>query len=189
MRTLTACLLLVFTGLQVSPSRGAYSQLGRVIRIRNKGGKFSIQGGMQCTWGAREVSDSVVLTVKCENPRAHVEGGITEITCDYRARPQSCPGFVSDPRAFWKQLGRALKRLQGKVCREERALVKPAMCKRAPREAHFKLDLSSSVASAQSGDPTAFPGTTACSSRAEYCSSSWASVCSFFFSILQGDDC
>ncbi|XP_040892427.1 fibroblast growth factor-binding protein 1-like [Toxotes jaculatrix] len=221
LRTFAPWLMLAFLGQRVYLSSGARNKTrgadknvvqapGRAQRSGNKGavtgrGKFSIKDKMQCTWGARDVGDTVRLTVKCENPEARVKGGITDLQCAYNAKPQSCPSYQSDPKGFWKQVARALKRLQGKVCKDERALVKAGTCKRAPRDAHFKLDLASSVISAQSGDPETPPplpprsttaGPTACTRRAdhrkaaeEYCNSSWASVCSFFFSMLQSDDC
>ncbi|XP_058496587.1 fibroblast growth factor-binding protein 1-like [Solea solea] len=233
-------MLLVFLGPHLSLSsasvrsktrgadRSVVPQPGRAQRSENKvaaigGGKFTLKDKMQCTWTARDARGAVRLLVKCENPEARVKGGTTEMKCEYTAKPQSCPGFQSDPKSFWKQVARALKRLQGKVCRDERALVKAGMCKRAPRDAHFKLDINSAVISAQSGDLETTPtppqtrttSTTtqsstrsskrsstsstsvrpsACSGGAdhrktaeEYCSSSWASVCSFFFSVLQND--
>ncbi|KAG7485912.1 hypothetical protein JOB18_020949 [Solea senegalensis] len=227
-------MLLVFLGQHLSLSsasvrsktrgadRSVAPQSGRAQRSENKvaaigRGKFTLKDKMQCTWTARDARGAVRLLVKCENPEARVKGGTTEMKCEYTAKPQSCPGFQSDPKSFWKQVARALKRLQGKVCRDERALVKAGMCKRAPRDAHFELDINSAVISAQSGDLETTPTTpqprtsstqsstrpstfstsvrpSACSGRAdhrktaeEYCSSSWASVCSFFFSVLQND--
>ncbi|XP_041790043.1 fibroblast growth factor-binding protein 1-like [Chelmon rostratus] len=219
LRTFAPWLLLAFLGRQVSLSSGVRHANrgadrtpapGRAQRSGDKTaangrGKFSIDAGMQCTWGARDVADAVRLTVKCENPEARIKGGVTDLECQYNGKPQRCPGYQSDPKGFWKQVGRAFKRLQGKACRDDRALVRATMCKRAPRDAHFKLDMSSSVASAQSGQaetplPPRFNSTaarpTACTRRAdhqrkaeEHCSSSWVSLCSFFFSILQSDDC
>lgn len=222
LRIFAPCLLMIFLAQLVSLSSGARAQErgadravtpapGRAQRSGGKDaaatrrGKFSTKDKMQCTWGAKGVGDTVKLSVKCEDPVARIKGGVTEIICEYNAKPQSCPGYLSDPKGFWKQVSRALKRLQGKVCKDNRALVKAGMCKRAPRDAHFKLDITSSVSSAQSGEVEKPPrpastgapaGTTACTGRAdhrqaaeEYCSSSWASVCSFFFSMLQSDDC
>lgn len=169
-------------------------------------GNFSHEGQMRCTWRARG-SGRMRLSVDCENPEARVLGGVTELSCEYEATPESCPGFRSDPRGFWKQVGRAFKRLRAKVCLDKRALVKAAMCKRASRDAHFRLDLHSSVASAQSGEPQLPPPrstskeplvtpTPDCRRRADhrvtaegYCSSAWASVCAFFLSVLQRDEC
>lgn len=209
---------------QKPPAQGLAPVVERAQRSggRSEGAtryKFHIKDGMQCAWTVISVGDRVKLSVKCENPRARVEGGETDLSCDYYAKPQTCPGFQTDPKGFWKQVARALKRLQRKVCRDERALVKAGMCKRAPGDAHFKLDVFSSVASAQSGvditvptrprtstsPPTASTattttqaprGTTSCKGRAdhqktaeEYCSSSWASLCSFLLSMVQNEDC
>ncbi|XP_030594588.1 fibroblast growth factor-binding protein 1 [Archocentrus centrarchus] len=214
-------LLLVLLGQLVSLSCGARKSDkavvpagGRAHRSGNKGvaggrGKFTTKEKMQCTWVAKDVSDAVQLLVKCENPEARIKGGITDLSCKYNAKPRECPGYRSDPKNFWKQVARALKRLQGKMCKDERALVRTGMCKLAPRSAHFKLDISSSVASAQAGDPETPPAppstpsprptpsaTTACTRRRadhsktaeEFCSSSWASVCSFFLSMMQSEE-
>ncbi|XP_042341855.1 fibroblast growth factor-binding protein 1-like [Plectropomus leopardus] len=220
LKTFAPWLLLAFLGQQVSLSSAARNKnrdRDRTVttaapdRAQRSGdkpaakarGKFS-KNKMQCTWGAKDVGDTVRLTVKCEDPVARVKGGVTDLQCLYNGKPQSCPGYRSNNKGFWKQVGRALKRLQDKACEDERALVKASMCKRAPRDAHFKLDVFSSVASAQSGgiDNTPPPppppraNTTACTRRADHrktaeenCSDSWVSVCSFFLSLLQSDDC
>lgn len=185
---------------------------------RSNRGKFNLKDGMQCSWTAKDANNAVVkLRVKCENPVARVHGGITDVECEYRAKPQSCPGYQSNAKGYYKQVSRALKKLQGKLCRDERTLAKAGMCKRAPQDAHFKLDIRTSHIGAQSGGdtilmPTSIATTTTtstqtarapngtaaadCKGRAdhrqvaqEYCSSSWASVCAFFFSIVQSDDC
>ncbi|XP_023147697.2 fibroblast growth factor-binding protein 1 [Amphiprion ocellaris] len=220
LRTVAPCLLLSFLGQQVSLCSGARSadkQTGKAQRSDNNGaasgrGKFSTRDKMQCTWSATVVGDAVKLPVRCENLEARIKGGVTDLQCEYNAKPATCPGYLSDPRGFWKQVARAFKRLQSKVCRDERALVRAGMCKRAPKDAHFKLDISTSVVAAQSGGPEPAPprpprptlptttgngtGPTSCTKRAdhhktavEYCSSSWASVCSFFLSMLQSEDC
>lgn len=204
LRTFAPCLLLAVLGQQVSLSSAAADQLpGRAQRSGGKSaaagqGKFSTKDRTQCTWSAKDVGDDVRLLVKCENPEERTAGG----SCEYTGKPQRCPGYRSDPRGFWKQVGRALKRLQGRACRDRSALVRTGMCKRAPRDAHFKLDPSTSRTSSQAEDvrapqPTQPPrGPTACTGRAhhrktaaEHCGSSWASVCTFFLSMLQSEDC
>ncbi|KAM7009161.1 fibroblast growth factor-binding protein 1-like [Tautogolabrus adspersus] len=227
LQTLAPWLLLVFLGQQVSVSSGARnknreadktvtSAPGRAQRSGNKSsaatgrGKFAItKDKMKCTWGAKDVGDTVKLSVKCENPEARIKGGTTDIECDYNGKPQRCPGYQSDPKGFWKQVARAFKRLQGKACHDARALVRAGMCKRAPRDAHFKLDISSSVASSQSGGmsedlqppppprptksspygPTACTGVEQQRRKAEENCGKWASLCTFLFSMLQSDDC
>ncbi|XP_068583217.1 fibroblast growth factor-binding protein 1 [Cebidichthys violaceus] len=226
LKTFAPWLLLAFLGQQVSLSCGARNTNrgadktgtpapGRGQRSGNKPaasgrGKFSIKNKMQCTWRAKDVRDTVRLSVICEDREARVKGGVTDLKCEYNAKPHSCPGYQSNTKGFWKQVARTLKRQQGNVCSDDRSLVRVAMCKRAPRDSHFKLDSSSITASAQSGEPdttkplpprsvsTAAPpaGPTACTRRAnhrktaeENCSGSWASVCNFFLSMLQSDDC
>ncbi|XP_061586842.1 fibroblast growth factor-binding protein 1 [Cololabis saira] len=215
LKGLSSWLLVVFLQQQVSLVSGRAQRSGSRSGRRSAAsgrGKFP-SGSMQCAWSAQEVGDAVTLRVTCEDAEARVKGGITDLACNYVGKPQSCPGYRSDPKGFWKQAGRALKKLQGRVCRDERALVKAGMCKQAPKDAHFKLDVSTSVIGAQSGvleprpelqrptasNPPARPASsrpTACSKPAdhrrtagEYCSSSWASVCTFFLSMLQSDDC
>lgn len=224
LKTFAPWLLLAFLGQQVSLSSGVRNKnrgAGRTAtpapeRAQRSGskspatgrGKFLISDRkMQCTWGAKDVGETVRLSVKCENPEARIKGGVTDMECKYNGKPQHCQGYESDPKGFWKQVARAFKKLQGKVCQDERALVRAGMCKRAPRDAHFKLDINSSVASAQSGglseDPKPQPprptsstsvGPKACTEqqkkkKAEENCGRWASVCTFFISMLQSEDC
>ncbi|XP_024115612.1 fibroblast growth factor-binding protein 1 [Oryzias melastigma] len=163
-------------------------------------GKFSNGDNTQCTWNARNAGVAVVLRVTCSVV------GINATSCEYTAKPQSCPGFLSDPKGFWKQLGRALRRMKGKLCEDKRALIKVGMCKSAPRDAHFKLDARGSPTVTEPRKPskatappalrTTSTAPTACAKRAdhtktaeEYCGSSWTSLCAFFFSMLQSEDC
>ncbi|KAF7666742.1 hypothetical protein LDENG_00093190 [Lucifuga dentata] len=230
LRTFASCLLFSIVVQQVSLTAGARKDDHRERRVSTVGGiarrsgdvsevtgrgKFT-KDKMKCTWTAREVEEKVKVSVVCEDPVARRQGGVTDLWCNYYGKPRSCPAYASNPSGFWKQVSRAFKRLQGKACSDDRALVKAGMCKRAPREAHFKLDISSSVAAAQSGGesetrpprprphvpttaaPTGqtFAGGEGCAEGTdhrktadEYCSSSWASVCSFFLSMLQSGDC
>ncbi|XP_037328508.1 fibroblast growth factor-binding protein 1-like [Pungitius pungitius] len=222
LRTVAPWMLLVFLGHQVSLCCGA--------RHKNRGadkaattapdkvhvsgdkpaasgrGKFLAVDNMLCSWGTKDVGDTVRLSVKCKDRRTRVKGAAADLECQYNAKPQSCPGYRSDTRGFWKQVARALKRLQGKVCKDGRALVRAGMCKRAPRDAHFKLAVRATVAPAVLAEPeddreplptrAASAGPTACSARADHretaeekCGSSWASVCNFLLSMLQRDEC
>ncbi|XP_053713170.1 fibroblast growth factor-binding protein 1-like [Synchiropus splendidus] len=166
---------------------------GRVSGATNK---FTNKDKMQCTWNATGPEEKMTLSVTCENPEARIIGGETDLQCDYNGRPALCPGFRSNPRVYWKQVARALKRLQGKLCKDRRALVKAGTCKSAPRDTHFKLVLGSAVSSAQSGgiDIPPPPGSTVCTrthrqTAEEYCSHTWASVCTFFLAMLQKENC
>ncbi|XP_062333364.1 fibroblast growth factor-binding protein 1-like [Osmerus eperlanus] len=187
----------------------------RTERAATKG-KFSTKDKLQCTWAVRG-KETVTLAVTCKNPEAQVTGGLTELRCDYNAKPTTCPGFGTNPAGYWKQVARALKKLQRKLCQDERALVKAGMCKRATPDAHFKLDIGSIHSAARQPSDTVSPqkiprtnamATTtttppvrhskgsSCTERVdqqklaeEYCSNSWASLCTFFFSMLQSGDC
>lgn len=195
---------------QVSPSLGL-GRKGRVVPLGR--GKFAFTDEfdedvrMQCTWAARDVADTVRVSVKCEDPGARIRGGVTDIECEYSGKPAVCQGYQADGKTFWRQVARAFKKLQGKACNDERALVRTSLCKSARRDAHFKLDIHTSVASAQSGIQTPPPppprprvtsspaAPTNCTTsenarrKAEQqCSSTWASLCTFFFQILD-DDC
>ncbi|KAM3864782.1 fibroblast growth factor-binding protein 1-like [Diretmus argenteus] len=242
LRTLAPWLLVAFLAQQVSPSSGARERgrhnnkedrgeetvedRGEERKVSGRGGKaaatrgkFSTKNKMRCTWAAREDGDVVTLGIDCKHEEA------SRVTrCEYTAKPASCPGYGSNPAGFWKQVARALKKMKDDLCSNHKALVKAGMCKRAPRDAHFKLDTGSAAASpAQEPDdrmrqpetpgtrtpssaitrPTAAvlapgrPATTgrSCTERAdqrelaeEYCSSSWASLCTFFFTMVQGAD-
>lgn len=245
LRTLAPCLLFACLALQVALCVGSRNKerKGKVdVRAlerspssapfrEDKGGKalatkgkFSTKDKLQCTWVARG-EDTVTLAVTCQNPEAKVKGGVTDLSCTYTARPTSCPGYDSNPASYWKQVARALKKLQKKLCADSRAQIKTGMCKRAPQEAHFKLSVDTIVTLAQQPDKTAkqvftrrpqkpaksttvatTTSTTKVSRRnataiactenvdqqklaEEYCSSSWASVCAFFFSLVQSGDC
>ncbi|XP_038127793.1 fibroblast growth factor-binding protein 1-like [Cyprinodon tularosa] len=162
------------------------------------GGKFSTRDGMRCTWSASDTGDAVNVRVDCEKSGAQRNGAVTETSCEYLGKPRSCPGYNSDPKAFWKQVARAFKRLQGKVCIDGSALVKTGMCKSAPRQAHLRLNPDSVKIgrTALTTPPPLQSSTAACLKGAghrrgaeDYCGSSWASVCAFFMSIVQSEDC
>lgn len=212
LRTFAPWGLVVLLGYQVCASSGerrGADLSGRAARGNARGGagkssatgrgKFLIDEEqdkqMQCTWVAQDVADAVRLSVKCEDARARIRGGVTELQCQYHAKPQLCPGYQSNPKGFWKQVSRAFKRLQSNVCNDVRVLVRTGMCKGAPRAAHFKLAVGSSVASARSGgedSPSSTPEPAACAAQSrrkaeEHCNSSWASLCAFFFSMVEND--
>uniref|UniRef100_A0AAQ4QEE3 Fibroblast growth factor binding protein 1b n=2 Tax=Gasterosteus aculeatus aculeatus TaxID=481459 RepID=A0AAQ4QEE3_GASAC len=209
LRTVAPWMLLVFLGQQVSLSCGTrYTkgvQMSGYMPAASGRGKFLATDKMLCSWGTEDVGDTVRLSVRCKDQKTRVKGAVADLECQYNAKPQSCPGYRSDARGFWKQVARALKKLRGKVCKDGRALVRAGMCKRAPRDAHFKLDVPSPVASVEAADqedreplPTrsVSAAPTACGARADHwetaeekCGSAWASVCNFLLSIVQRDEC
>ncbi|KAK6299061.1 hypothetical protein J4Q44_G00305710 [Coregonus suidteri] len=164
-------------------------------RPRGKGvfkGKFSAKDKTQCTWVATG-DDAFVLGVNCKK-------GETSFDCKYVAKPATCPGYESDAKAYWKQIARALKK-QKKLCLDSTALIKAGMCRKAPKDAHFKLnntprDVVVPMTTIQTrSSPSASPsGAKSCKIdqkrlAEEYCAGSWSSLCNFLFSMVQNDDC
>lgn len=171
-------------------------------------GKFTAKDKAQCTWQA-EGTDTYFMTVTCSKGKATQE-------CTYTARPDTCPGYSGNKKGYWKQIARALKK-QKKLCQDPGALIKAGMCKRAPQDAHFKLETPINVEVIQAM-PTRNPvdgkkqvatstkrtttvttpagaKNTNCTERvdhkklAEEKCGSWASLCNFFFTIVQSSDC
>lgn len=154
-------------------------------------GKTVTKDDGECQWAATG-QDVVVLAVTCK------KGGAS-FGCEYEARPSACPQYASDARLYWKQMARALKK-QKSLCRDRRATIKAGMCRRAVRDAHFRLrgDWGKAAAAAVTApSPTPQPdlgGATTCPSKnkkraEEFCNESWSSFCIFFFTMVQGDDC
>ena len=168
-------------------------------------GKFSTKDKTQCTWSANE-QDPVTLGVVCS------KGGIG-FNCEYSARPTTCAPYASNVKAYWKQIARALKK-QKNICQDAAALVKAGMCKKAPKDAHFKLMISEPPTptvvqpeqpeqpeqTQQPEQPEDTRPTSAdikmCTDKTdgkklaeEYCSGSWVALCNFFFTMVQNEDC
>ncbi|KAJ8269512.1 hypothetical protein COCON_G00121190 [Conger conger] len=148
-------------------------------------GRFLSRDKTQCTWVATG-EDAFTLDVNCK------KGGDT-FGCEYKARPSACPDYASGVRTYWKQIARALKK-QKVLCKDPAALVKAGMCKRAPKDAHFKLNDRPRKPAESSTDSTTSSGKSCAESQQqrakEYCSTSWSSVCNLLFSMIEGgEDC
>ncbi|XP_051514869.1 fibroblast growth factor-binding protein 1-like [Myxocyprinus asiaticus] len=148
-------------------------------------GRFSLKDGAQCTWVAAAEGHASVLGVTCKN-------GAQSFDCEYVAKPTACQQYASDAKAYWKQIARALKK-QKRLCRDSTALLRAGMCRKAPEDAHFRLKVTRS-SSPTPGTPPA--GKHLCSDRTdrlklseEYCTSSWSSLCTFLFLMLENDEC
>lgn len=153
-------------------------------------GKTVAKDGSECQWAATG-QELVVLAVNCK------KGG-SSFSCEYEARPSACPQFASDAGLYWKQVTRALKK-QKSLCRDRRVIIKAGMCRRAVRDAHFRLrggrgKTAATVATPSTTPQSYLPGVTSCprnnKKRAEeFCHESWSSFCIFFFTMVQSDDC
>ncbi|XP_071398670.1 fibroblast growth factor-binding protein 1-like [Centroberyx affinis] len=142
-------------------------------------GELVAKDKSQCTWVATG-QELLTLSVTCRN-------GDRRFSCEYVAKPAACPQYASNPRLYWKQIGRALKK-QRKLCRDGGAAVRAGVCRKAPGDAHFRM-------AAPPPSPNSRPATVkACKPdnkklAEEYCSDSWSSFCTFFFVMVQNDDC
>ncbi|XP_060782828.1 fibroblast growth factor-binding protein 1 [Neoarius graeffei] len=150
-------------------------------------GRITNKDGTQCTWAAAEskieADGAFVLSVTCK------KGTEKSLHCEYTANPRLCPEYTSNVDAFWKQIGRSLKK-QKKLCRDSKALLKARMCRKAPRDAHFALKTMPKVRPTPTRKSKPCPNLTNRQKLAEeYCSSSWSSVCTFFFAMVETEDC
>ncbi|KAJ8014839.1 hypothetical protein DPEC_G00019930 [Dallia pectoralis] len=158
-------------------------------------GKFTTRDKAQCTWLATG-ADYFMLGVTCKK-------GEKSFDCEYVSRPTTCPGYETNPTAYWKQIARSLKKHK-KLCSDSSALVKAGMCRNAPHDAHFKLNRKhrdivvpiprNTVQTPYSLSEQSTPSAKSCAvqnkKRAdEYCAESWSSLCAFLFSMVQNDEC
>ncbi|XP_029021240.1 fibroblast growth factor-binding protein 1 [Betta splendens] len=142
------------------------------------GGKLLTKDRSHCVWAASG-QDLLTLRVACRN-------GGGSFSCDYVAKPSVCPQFASDSDLYWRQIARALRKRR-RVCRGGAELLRAPMCRGAARDAHFRLREAPHAA------PPA-PGAGSCQSSnrklaQEFCSDSWSSFCTFFFTMVQDSDC
>ncbi|KAK1175281.1 fibroblast growth factor-binding protein 1-like [Acipenser oxyrinchus oxyrinchus] len=157
-------------------------------------GKFTTKDKAQCTWTAAE-GDTFSLRVNCKKSEE-------SYACEYVGRPSACTQYASNSKSYWKQISRALKK-QKNLCKDAASVLKAGMCKKAPRDSHFKLS-ENSLATAKENTPSSVPEnapapavtpkTKNCTDSIdqnklaeEYCSGSWTSLCTFFISMVQ--DC
>ncbi|KAK3564088.1 hypothetical protein QTP86_007553 [Hemibagrus guttatus] len=104
--------------------------------------RFANKDGTRCMWAATESSIEdggvFVLSVTCK------KGNEKSLQCEYTAKPRMCPEYTSNVNAFWKQIGRSLKK-EKKLCLDAKALLKARTCRKAPKGAHFALKTTGKV--------------------------------------------
>ncbi|KAK2839037.1 hypothetical protein Q7C36_013851 [Tachysurus vachellii] len=147
--------------------------------------RFVKEDGMRCTWAATEssIEDGVafVLSITCK------KGAV--LHCEYTAKPRLCPEITSNIDAFWKQIGRSLEKQNG-LCRNAKALIRARMCRMAPKGAHFALKTQPKVLPTPASKNKPCPKLHNREKLAEeYCGSSWSSFCTFFFAMVETEDC
>ncbi|KAI2668587.1 fibroblast growth factor-binding 1-like protein [Labeo rohita] len=157
-------------------------------------GKFTTKDETQCSWVARG-EDKYIMNVTCNT------GNRNGFSCKYTAKPATCTEYGSNPEGYWKQIARSVKK-QKKLCKDPRAKIRAGMCKSAPQDAHFKLTETSQAKppkteKTQITKNTTLPDTKRqCTERIDHselakekCGDSWASLCSFLFTVIQSGDC
>ncbi|XP_055061450.1 fibroblast growth factor-binding protein 1 [Misgurnus anguillicaudatus] len=161
-------------------------------------GKFKTSDKVQCSWVARgEDTYYYTLTVTCK------PGKRDGLTCNYTGKPSSCPEFASNTENYWKQISRSLKK-QKKLCVDPRSMLRAGMCKSAPLEAHFRLSETEHAKSPKKPiknkevktNATMPDSTRKCTPQIDHsktakekCGDSWASLCTFVFTLIQNGDC
>ncbi|XP_031172956.1 fibroblast growth factor-binding protein 1 [Sander lucioperca] len=148
-------------------------------------GKMVTKDKSQCTWVATG-EDLFILGVTCKK-------GDRSFSCEYVARPAVCPQYHSNVKLYWKQITRALKK-QNSLCQDSSELVRAGVCKRAARDAHFRLHNPQ-----RKTDPPSDPQPTPRAIKSckpvnkklaeEHCNDSWSTFCTFFFTMVQDYDC
>lgn len=149
-------------------------------------GKWVTKDRSECTWTAAH-EDLVTLNITCKNAER-------SFGCEYTARPSVCPQYSSSKELFWVQILRALKK-QKNLCRDDGGSLRAGVCKRAGREAHFRLRAAQKVKTTSSSIPPFAPrAVKSCQPdnrklAEEHCSDSWSSLCTFFFTMVKDSDC
>lgn len=164
---------------------GKVSRQPKSVSAQPIKGKMVTRDKSECTWAATG-DELYVLGVTCK------KGG-RSFSCEYVSRPSVCPQYASNVKLYWKQMARALRK-QKNLCQDSKALVKAGMCRRAAREAHFRLHSAQRKTDSPSS-PQPEPGAVkSCKDdnkklAEEHCRRSWTSVCTFFFTMVQDYDC
>ncbi|XP_043825786.1 fibroblast growth factor-binding protein 1 [Dromiciops gliroides] len=168
-------------------------------------GKFSTRENVPCTWAVTE-KEGVTLKVQCK-------GQETQFECTYTGNPSSCSHFVGNEKAYWKQIGRALRK-QKNLCADPKSVLKSRVCKKGSKEAHLKMVASTLKDGSQDKKGREHPQTPAPTAALptsqqsttekcvedvevinqrkvaeEYCGESWSSLCTFLLTMLQDKKC
>ncbi|XP_042348651.1 fibroblast growth factor-binding protein 1 [Plectropomus leopardus] len=148
-------------------------------------GKMVSKDKSECTWAATG-EGLFILGITCKKmDRSY--------SCEYVARLDLCPQYASNVRLYWKQIARALRK-QKSLCQDSRALIKAGVCRRAARDAHFRLRNAQRKTDPPSTPPPSPRAVKSCQPNnrklaEEHCHDSWSSFCTFFFTMLQDYDC
>ncbi|XP_006884598.1 PREDICTED: fibroblast growth factor-binding protein 1 [Elephantulus edwardii] len=179
-------------------------------RLRAPRGRFRTPGQAECRWAVVQEMPRATLKVECSGE----EG---QFSCFFAGDPHLCMEFVTQSKAYWKQMGRTLAR-QANVCAEPKTVLKTKLCGKKVPAAHLRM-LNSTLVSgdrsttrkptvvletqgtipAETQMPPKGDSDPKCDQDAdlqyqgklveEYCGESWGSICRFFLSMLQDTSC
>ncbi|KAK3507190.1 hypothetical protein QTP70_009530 [Hemibagrus guttatus] len=160
-------------------------------------GKFIGQAKERCMWTA---SGEKQYTLKVTCPGVKKGRSRRAYTCEYTGEPALCPSYVTNPKAFWKQISRGLQQQKQHLCKDANEVVKARLCKTGPTGAHFRLvsrenKVTMTTPAVRAGLAEDTPSTE-CTRRADHqqlaqekCGSNWANLCNFLFHMVQSRDC
>ncbi|XP_059202545.1 fibroblast growth factor-binding protein 1 [Centropristis striata] len=148
-------------------------------------GKMVTKDKSECTWAVTG-EDLFFLGVTCKK-------GDRSFSCEYIARPTVCPQYASNVNLYWKQIARAMRK-QKSLCQDGNAFVRAGVCRKAPRDAHFRLHNAQKKTGPPSSPQLAPRAVKSCKPvnrklAEEQCNEAWSSFCTFFFTMVQDYDC
>lgn len=156
-----------------------------------RSGRFTARDGSRCSWTAGE-ERTLPLRVSCKPGRDSDARGA--FTCEYVSEPSACAADRNGTSRFWKQIARALAK-HSSPCGDERAVLRAGMCSHAT---HFKLvrpateehTTTTTTITSTERPESAFECTGHYRLAQEKCGEAWASICTFFFTLIQSEaDC
>ncbi|XP_072921073.1 fibroblast growth factor-binding protein 1-like [Hemitrygon akajei] len=151
-----------------------------------KEGKVVGKNKEECRWTLRgdEGGD--------RNLRLACKAGHDAYWCEFTGNPVACQKYASNEKTYWKQVIRALKKVD---CSDPSSVLKASLCKKT-KSAHMKMTRSSllpAAAGEEKDSKESVPFATDGSEgpdinkiAAEHCSESWGSLCKFMLSAFQG---
>ncbi|NXG90362.1 FGFP1 protein, partial [Stercorarius parasiticus] len=101
-------------------------------------GKFKTKENAECTWAVTDMN-AATLHVECKH-------GDSKFWCEFSGDPSTCPQYAANQKSYWKQVSRSLKK-QKEICQDPKSVLKSKVCRKGPRNAHFKLTRSSLLTS------------------------------------------
>ncbi|XP_006278683.2 fibroblast growth factor-binding protein 2 [Alligator mississippiensis] len=128
MKTVTFLLLMMISCLGGLGQKLTPKKRSNVEEIR-----FQTKAKDSCTMTVTG-DEEVKLRIECRNQGK-------SYWCEYTGKPAVCRAFNNNPKAYWNQIALELRKLPN-ACLST-SVLKPAMCQKAPTDAHMKQVASS----------------------------------------------